>query len=44
MFAHPHGEVVLAALLLPRIYRSFEAFHDTAAQNRIAELSYTYRF
>lgn len=44
MFASPHGEVVLAALLLPRIYRSVEAFHDTAAQNRIAELSYTYRF
>ncbi len=44
IFAQPHGEVVIAALLLPRLYRSVEAFHDTAAQNRIAELSYTYRF
>lgn len=44
IFAQPHGDVVLAALLLPRLYRSVEAFHDTAAQNRIAELSYTYRF
>ncbi len=44
IFASPHGDVVLAALLLPRIYRSLEGYHDTAAQNRIAELSYTYRF
>ena len=39
-----HGGLVLAALIIPRIYRSVEGFHDTAAQNRIAELSYTYRF
>ncbi|HMV42075.1 MAG TPA: hypothetical protein PK079_09630 [Leptospiraceae bacterium] len=41
---YPQREFILAALLIPRIYRSIEAFHDTAAQNRIAELSYTYRF
>lgn len=40
----PHGGLVLGALLIPRIFRSVEGFHDTAAQNRIAELSYTYRF
>ena len=39
-----HAGIVIAALAIPRIYRSVEAFHDTAAQNRIAELSYTYRF
>ncbi len=44
MFDNPHGGIVLAALAIPRIYRSVEAYHDTAAQNRIAELSYTYRF
>lgn len=41
---YPQRDFIFAALLLPRIYRSVEAFHDTAAQNRIAELSYTYRF
>jgi len=44
MFDEPHRDFIIAALALPRIYRSFEGFHDTAAQNRIAELSYTFRF
>lgn len=41
---YPQRDFILAALLIPRLYRSLEAYHDTAAQNRIAELSYTYRF
>lgn len=39
-----HGSVLIGLLAIPRIYRSFEAYNDTAAQNRMAELSYTYRF
>jgi hypothetical protein len=44
LIAPPHGGVVLAALAIPRLYRSIEAFHDTSAQNRMAELSYTFRY
>ncbi len=39
-----HGAVLIGLLAIPRIYRSFEAYNDTASQNRMAELSFTYRF
>ena len=40
----PHGQFVFADLAIPRIYRGIEALSDTAAHNRMAEISYTYRF
>lgn len=44
LFDGNHGSILIGLLAIPRLYRSFEAYNDTAAQNRMAELSFTYRF
>ena len=44
LFDGNHGSILIGLLAIPRLYRGFEAYNDTAAQNRMAELSFTYRF
>jgi hypothetical protein len=36
--------ILVSFLMVPRIYRAYEAYSETAVQNRLAELSYSFNF
>ncbi|MGJ4752922.1 hypothetical protein [Leptospira kmetyi] len=44
VFESQYGGVVIAALVIPRLYRMTGAIEDTTTHNRLVELSYTYKY
>ncbi|EMO40671.1 hypothetical protein [Leptospira noguchii] len=44
VFETKYGGVVIAALVIPRLYRMTGAVEDTTTHNRLLELSYTFRY
>ncbi|EMJ90652.1 hypothetical protein [Leptospira alstonii] len=44
VFESKYGGVVIAALVVPRLYRMTGAVEDTTTHNRLFELSYTFKY
>lgn len=44
VFETKYGGVVIAALVIPRLYRMTGAIEDTTTHNRLLELSYTFKY
>ncbi|AAS71905.1 hypothetical protein [Leptospira interrogans] len=44
VFETKYGGVVIAALVIPRLYRMAGAVEDTTTHNRLLELSYTFKY
>ncbi|WP_061221753.1 hypothetical protein [Leptospira weilii] len=44
VFESKYGGVVIAAIVIPRLYRMTGSVEDTATHNRLFELSYTFKY
>ncbi len=44
VFESKYGGVVIAAIVVPRLYRMTGSLEDTATHNRLFELSYTFKY